>query len=215
MRILIHDYAGHPFTTALSRELARLDHEVAHVFASDLQTPRGDMKRRASDANSLAFHEVPMDPEYPRFKYKFLRRRRMEIGYGRRAGDFIRQWKPDTVLSGNTPTEAQEPITRATLDAWTAYEGFQGSSGALSKAACFNIPALATAGECIGNRVETYRIGLTIPEANVGKATEAIDHLLAGRDWEGQALNPRYQEFRQLHSLDHLDEIIAALVARI
>jgi colanic acid biosynthesis glycosyl transferase WcaI len=58
-----------------------------------------------------------MDPEYPRFKYKFLRRRQMEIGYGRRAGDFIREWKPDAVLSGNTPTEAQEPITRATLDA--------------------------------------------------------------------------------------------------
>lgn len=117
MRILIHDYAGHPFTTALSRELARLGHEVAHVFASDLQTPRGDMKRRASDADGLAFHEVPMDPEYARYKYKFLRRRSMEIGYGRRAGDFIREWKPDAVLSGNTPTEAQEPITRATLDA--------------------------------------------------------------------------------------------------
>ena len=117
MRILIHDYAGHPFTTALSRELARLGHEVAHVFASDLQTPRGDMKKRPTDAASLTFQEVPMDPEYSRYKYKFLRRRSMEIGYGRRAGDFIREWKPDVVISGNTPTEAQEPITRATLDA--------------------------------------------------------------------------------------------------
>jgi glycosyltransferase involved in cell wall biosynthesis len=116
MRILIHDYAGHPFTTALSRELARLGHEVAHVFASDLQTPRGDMKPRPTDATSLTFQEVPMDPEYARYKYKFLRRRSMEIGYGKRAGDFIREWKPDAVISGNTPTEAQEPITRATLD---------------------------------------------------------------------------------------------------
>lgn len=116
MRILIHDYAGHPFTTALSRELARLGHEVAHVFASDLQTPRGDMKPRPTDAPSLTFQEVPMDPEYARYKYKFLRRRSMEICYGRRAGDFIREWKPDAVISGNTPTEAQEPITRATLD---------------------------------------------------------------------------------------------------
>ena len=122
-------------------------------------------------------------------------------------------FRPDAT---RIPTDADFNSLFTTFDiAWTAYEGFQGSSGALSKAACFNIPALATAGECIGNRVETYRIGLTIPEANVGKAIEAIDHLLAGQDWDGQALNPRYQEFRQLHSLDRLDEIIRALVAKV
>jgi glycosyltransferase involved in cell wall biosynthesis len=117
MRILIHDYAGHAFPTALSRELARRGHEVAHVFASDLQTPRGDLHPRASDAESLRFHEIPMDPAYAAKKYKFLQRRDMEIRYGRRAGDFVRSWKPDALLSGNTPTETQEPITRATLDA--------------------------------------------------------------------------------------------------
>jgi len=117
MRILIHDYAGHAFPTALSRELARRGHEVAHVFASDLQTPRGDLKCRADDPGTLAFHEIPMDPDYPRYKYSFLRRRNMEIGYGKRAGAFIRDWKPDAVLSGNTPTEVQEPITQATLAA--------------------------------------------------------------------------------------------------
>ncbi|MGC4014573.1 MAG: glycosyltransferase family 4 protein [Luteolibacter sp.] len=117
MRILIHDYAGHAFPTALSRELARRGHEVAHVFASDLQTPRGDLKLRDTDAPGLGFHEIPMDPDYPRFKYSFLRRRSMEIGYGKRAAAFIRDWKPDAVLSGNTPTEVQEPITRATLAA--------------------------------------------------------------------------------------------------
>jgi len=116
MRILIHDYAGHAFQTALSRELARRGHEVAHLFASDLQTPRGDLKVRNSDATGLAFHEIPMDPDYPRYKYSFLRRRSMEIGYGRRAADFIREWKPDAVLSGNTPTETQEEITRAAIE---------------------------------------------------------------------------------------------------
>jgi colanic acid biosynthesis glycosyl transferase WcaI len=30
--------------------------------------------------------------------------------------EFVRSWKPDAVLSGNTPTEAQEPITRATIE---------------------------------------------------------------------------------------------------
>jgi len=114
------------------------------------------------------------------------------------------------------PTDSDFNSLFTTFDiAWTAYEGFHGSSGALSKAACFDIPALATAGECIGHRVETWRIGLTIPEADVSKAVEAIDHLLAGHDWNGQPLSPRYEEFRHLHSLDRLDQILADLVARI
>jgi glycosyltransferase involved in cell wall biosynthesis len=40
----------------------------------------------------------------------------MEIRYGHAAADFVRQWKPEAVLSGNTPTESQEPITRATVE---------------------------------------------------------------------------------------------------
>src|SRR5690606_12600346 len=43
------------------------------------------------------------------------RRRKMEIGYGRQAARFISEWKPDAVISGNTPTEAQGPIVRATV----------------------------------------------------------------------------------------------------
>ncbi len=117
MRILVHDYAGHAFPTSLSRALAARGHEVVHAFAGSLQTPRGDLRRRSGDPATLEFREIPMDPDYPRYKYSFLRRRGMEIRYGKAAADFIREWKPDAVLSGNTPTETQEPLTRATVDA--------------------------------------------------------------------------------------------------
>ncbi|MGB6223374.1 glycosyltransferase family 4 protein [Haloferula sp.] len=116
MRIVVHDYAGHPFQTSLSRALAARGHEVVHAFASTLQTPRGDLKRRPDDPPTLEFHEIPMDPNYVRYKYSFVRRRNMEVRYGHAAADFIREWKPDAVLSGNTPTETQEPITRATVE---------------------------------------------------------------------------------------------------
>jgi colanic acid biosynthesis glycosyl transferase WcaI len=116
MKILVHDYAGHAFPTSLSRALAARGHQVVHAFAGSLQTPRGDLQRHPSDAPTLEFREIPMDPEYPRFKYSFRRRRDMEIRYGKAAAEFVRQWKPDAVLSGNTPTETQEPITRATVD---------------------------------------------------------------------------------------------------
>ncbi len=115
MRIVVHDYAGHPFAPALSRELSRRGHEVVHAFASSLQTPRGALKRRADDPASVEFREIAMDPEYPRYKYSFIRRRRMEVDYGKRVAEFIRAWKPEVVLSGNTPTETQGPIVKATV----------------------------------------------------------------------------------------------------
>ncbi|MEK7953658.1 glycosyltransferase family 4 protein [Luteolibacter soli] len=116
MKILVHDYAGHAFPTSLSRALAARGHDVVHAFAGSLQTPRGDLQRNPADAPTLEFREIPMDPNYPRFKYSFRRRRDMEIRYGKAAAEFVRQWKPDAVLSGNTPTETQEPITRATVE---------------------------------------------------------------------------------------------------
>ena len=115
MRIVVHDYAGHAFPISLSRALAGLGHEVVHAFASSLQTPRGDLLRKADDSPTLEFREISMDPSYPRYKYSFRRRRSMEVRYGREVAKFITAWKPDAVLSGNTPTETQEPITRAAI----------------------------------------------------------------------------------------------------
>lgn len=115
MRIVVHDYAGHAFPISLSRALAALGHEVVHAFASSLQTPRGDLARKAGDSPTLEFREIPMDPQYARYKYSFRRRRNMEVRYGKEVAKFITAWKPDAVLSGNTPTETQEPITRAVI----------------------------------------------------------------------------------------------------
>lgn len=115
MRIVVHDYAGHAFPISLSRALAARGHDVVHAYASSLQTPRGDLSGRSDDSPTLAFREIQMDPDYPRFKYSFRRRRNMEVQYGKEVAKFITSWKPDAVLSGNTPTETQEPITRAAV----------------------------------------------------------------------------------------------------
>lgn len=115
MRIVVHDYAGHAFPISLSRALAALGHDVVHAYASSLQTPRGDLARKSGDSTTLSFREIQMDPDYPRYKYSFRRRRNMEVRYGKEVAKFITSWKPDAVLSGNTPTETQEPITRAAI----------------------------------------------------------------------------------------------------
>jgi glycosyltransferase involved in cell wall biosynthesis len=109
MRLLIHDYAGHPFQIQLSRELARRGHTVLHAFAGELQTPRGELTRREDDAPGFSVQEVAMDPDYAKHKYSFRRRRSMEIAYGRSLAALITSWKPEAVLSSNTPTETQQP----------------------------------------------------------------------------------------------------------
>lgn len=116
MRLLVHDYAGHPFQIQLSRELAKMGHEVLHAFAGSLQTPRGDLVKGPGDAPSFSVTEVAMDADYTKYKYNFLRRRNMEVAYGKEVAKLIKAWKPEGVISSNTPTEAQEPILRATRE---------------------------------------------------------------------------------------------------
>ena len=82
MRIVVHDYAGHAFPISLSRALAARGHEVVHAFASSLQTPRGELACKPDDSPTLSFREIPMDPDYARYKYSFRRRRNMEVRYG-------------------------------------------------------------------------------------------------------------------------------------
>jgi hypothetical protein len=115
---------------------------------------------------------------------------------------------------GRIPSEADYNFLFRTFDiAWAAYEGFQGSSGTLSKAAVFEIPCLATAGECVGQRVEKYRLGLTIPEGLPDEALAAIPHLIACTDRSGRPLDPDFPGYRDDHSQARLDAILSALLA--
>lgn len=99
--------------------------------------------------------------------------------------------------------------------AWAAYENFQGSSGTLSKAALFEIPCIASAGECIGRRVEHYRMGVTVPQGSVTQAHEAILRLAAGTGADGTPLKPDFGAYRNDHSLARLDRILSGLLEMI
>ncbi len=115
--------------------------------------------------------------------------------------------------AGRVPDEADYNSLFSTFDiAWVAYEKFQGSSGTLSKAAAFEIPCIATAGECIGSRVENYQLGISIPEGSAEAALAAIPLLLAGKGGGGQALAPDFAAYRDDHSQDRLDRILADLL---
>ena len=96
---------------------------------------------------------------------------------------------------------------------WAAYEDFEGSSNALTKAAAFRIPLLATAGQCVGGRVESYQMGRTFAQADVGACLGAIRGVLAGEGADGKPLRPRFEDYHRLHDRAYLDEIFRGFLA--
>jgi glycosyltransferase involved in cell wall biosynthesis len=114
--------------------------------------------------------------------------------------------------AGRIPTEAEFNSLFSNFSiAWAAYEDFQGSSNTLGKAAAFRLPSLASKGGCVGHRVDAYGTGLTIPQGDAERALEAIEFLREDRDWNGQSLALRYEEFQTDHSLTRLDELLGQI----
>lgn len=111
MRILIHDYAGHPFQVQLSRELASRGHEVTHAYFGGDPGPKGSLHRRDADPVGLSFERVDLDVVYN--KGAFFRRRSNDVKYGKKVAELISKIRPEIVVSGNTPVESQGYIIGA------------------------------------------------------------------------------------------------------
>ena len=105
MKILVHDYAGHPFQVSLSKELKKNGHEVIHAYFSEDKGPKGDM-----DSEEIRFEAISISGNYS--KSNFISRRFGDLKYGNKVGELIIDFHPDIILSGNTPTEAQEIILK-------------------------------------------------------------------------------------------------------
>jgi hypothetical protein len=96
--------------------------------------------------------------------------------------------------------------------AWAAYENFTGSSNTLTKAAVFEKPVLATAGECVGQRVLDFQLGLCIEQGSASMAATALSALLRRQDLEGRPLACRFADYRRAHSRARLDDCFRALL---
>ena len=111
MRLLVHDYSGHPFQVELSRALAARGHEVRHIHASFFQTPKGPLTPLATDAPGFAVAGLDIGGAFA--KYSFVRRVRQEREYGRLMAREVARWKPDVVISSNMPLDPQAILARA------------------------------------------------------------------------------------------------------
>jgi glycosyltransferase involved in cell wall biosynthesis len=108
MRVVVHDYAGHPFQVQLSRVLAARGHDVLHLHCSSFQTGKGSLSRTPADP--AGFEVEGIDIGEPFQKYVLRKRWRQERTYARLCADRIASYGPEVVLSGNTPLFAQQVL---------------------------------------------------------------------------------------------------------
>ena len=110
MRIIVHDYAGHPFQVQLSRRLASRGHEVLHLYCASTHTPRGELQRRADDPPGFEVRPIALSAMIP--KKNFIRRFCAESEYGGKLVAECERIKADVILSGNTPSLPQSRLAR-------------------------------------------------------------------------------------------------------
>ena len=67
MKIIVHDFAGHPGQLQLSRELARRGHEVEHQYCASIPTGRGATTRRKGDPESFFIRGIDLHREFARY----------------------------------------------------------------------------------------------------------------------------------------------------
>jgi glycosyltransferase involved in cell wall biosynthesis len=111
VRVVVHDYAGHPGQVHLSRELARRGHVVEHQFCASLTTGRGATERRDGDPETFATRGIDLGGEFQR--YNPLTRIRQEIKYAQLTAAAIRDMKPDVAVLSNVPLLTLFFLTRA------------------------------------------------------------------------------------------------------
>jgi hypothetical protein len=94
LRLVIHDYSGHPGQIHLSRELARRGHHVEHQYCASYTTGRGATEPREGDPESFVVRAIELGSEFAR--YSAVVRLRQELQYTRISA--VPSWARDRTL---------------------------------------------------------------------------------------------------------------------
>jgi colanic acid biosynthesis glycosyl transferase WcaI len=101
LRLVVHDYSGHPGQIHLSRELARRGHHVEHQYCGSYTTGRGATERREGDPESFMVRSIELNSDFAR--YSPIVRLRQELQYARLATRAILTARPDVAVLSNIP----------------------------------------------------------------------------------------------------------------
>ncbi len=114
LRVLVHDFAGHPFQIDLSRALARRGHTVQHVYCESYTSGKGRFD--ADGEPNLSVVAVTAGEYFAR--YSPVRRVSQEAMYGRRFAKAAAEFEPDVIVACNVPL-----VAKSVTAAWCRREG--------------------------------------------------------------------------------------------
>ncbi len=97
MRVLVHDFSGHPFQAQLSRELARRGHVVTHSTCNAYVSGKGRLT--SHEGESLTFETVGDGIVFD--KGRFVQRLLLELRLGVELVRHVRRVRPDVALMSN------------------------------------------------------------------------------------------------------------------
>lgn len=115
VRICVCDYSGHPFQVQLSREFARLGHQVLHLHFAEFQTPKGRLTVDASDPPTLGIEAISIGRPFA--KYGLVKRWLQEREVGHLFARRIDTFAPEVVLASNLPIDALSIVLRSSQKA--------------------------------------------------------------------------------------------------
>jgi len=99
MRILLHDYSGHPFQVELSRELSRRGHDVTHSYCDAYTSGKGHLS--AEPGETIRFEPIGVGVVIA--KMSFGKRLLQELRFGVDLVCQVRRTRPDVVMASNVP----------------------------------------------------------------------------------------------------------------
>ncbi|MCW2856676.1 MAG: glycosyl transferase family 1 [Marmoricola sp.] len=97
MRLLVHDFSGHPFQVELSRELARRGHQVTHSYCPAWVSGKGRLEAEPGDALVIE----PVGPSEPIEKDQFVKRVLVESALGFQLLRQVRRTRADVAMLSN------------------------------------------------------------------------------------------------------------------
>ncbi|MCZ4499906.1 MAG: glycosyl transferase family 1 [Marmoricola sp.] len=97
MRLLVHDFSGHPFQVELSRELSRRGHEVTHSYCPAWVSGKGRLEAEPGDTLVIE----PVGPSTPIAKDKFLKRVLVEALLGWELLRQVRRTRAEVAMLSN------------------------------------------------------------------------------------------------------------------
>ena len=110
MRIVVLDYSGHIPQADLARSLAKLGHNVRHMYCSDYISGRGAVERELTDPKDLEFLNISIKKDFNR--YNPLERIKHELAIANIFWSKIQEFNPDHTIFSNVPLFAMSRLAK-------------------------------------------------------------------------------------------------------